>query len=83
MSDDKKTSTVSDSKKIDLLERYNELTQKKIPWVKVKMLPFGMDSLIKEIVEFVGVMVLRIRALETAQEKAQAASGAEEPPKAP
>ena len=54
----------TDSKEVDIVGKYNELTQKKIPWTKVKALPFGIGDLVKEIVEYVGVLVLRIRTLE-------------------
>lgn len=61
---EEKTDEKTESKDVDLIARYNDLVQKKIPWVKVKALPFGMGDLIKEIVEYVGVIVMRMRTLE-------------------
>ena len=71
---DKKDTTAN----VDLIAKYNDLTQKKIPWVKVKALPFGMGDLIKEIVEYVGDIVTRVRLLEKKIEALEKSSESKE-----
>lgn len=56
--------TAESSGEVDIVSKYNDLVKNKIPWLKVKTLPFGIGDLVKEIVEYVGVLVSRIRLLE-------------------